>query len=147
MSDVFNLGFTGTRHGMSDLQWNRVAAMVGGLYGWRGPFVAHHGDCVGADSEFHWICRWSASDATIEIHPGPSGDVARQAGCDGDVRHEGKPHMARNADIVTASHAMIAAPREATGGTVGTINIARRVGKPLAIVWPDGTVTRERWRL
>ncbi len=57
--------------------------------------------------------------------------------------------MRRNADIVRESNIMIAAPFEETeqerGGTWRTIGMARKAKKPLAIVWRDGRVEKERW--
>jgi hypothetical protein len=50
-----------------------------------------------------------------------------------------------------SSTVMIAAPLEsveqAYGGTWRTIEMTRKAKRPLAIVWRDGAVTRERWEL
>jgi hypothetical protein len=58
------------------------------------------------------------------------------------------PHLKRNGHIVDASHVMIACPRlmheELRSGTWMTIRYARRADKPLAIVWPDGSITQEK---
>jgi hypothetical protein len=91
--------------------------------------VAHHGDCVGADEEWHnSILRHFVLPVTIETHPGPLG--AWSAGCLGDVSHTPIPPMKRNAAIVAASQVMIAAPfdddPQPRGGTWSTIGMARK---------------------
>ena len=47
---MWQIGFTGTRHGMTPLQRAGVAAILQQVAG-TGGFVAHHGDCIGADAE------------------------------------------------------------------------------------------------
>lgn len=144
---MIEIGFTGTRHGMSARQLESVRKIVKKSTAGTTTFRAHHGDCVGADCEFHAIAVEADSDAWTVIHPGPIGE--HSAGCVGDDRHDPLPHMLRNRRIVAASTVMIATPFEATeqprGGTWATIRIARKAGKPLAIAWPDGSVTKERW--
>lgn len=144
---MLSIGFTGTRHGMTPAQWHAVRRLV---KDWSSgsSFDAHHGDCIGADAEFHAICETFCGRALVAVHPGPVNDRARQAGCVGVYRLPNKAHMARNAAIVAAASAIIAAPAEATeqerGGTWATIRMARRSGKPLAIVLPSGEVVKER---
>lgn len=141
------LGFTGTRHGMTPQQRATVTAIVQEV-AQGGEFVAHHGDCVGADAEFHDLCRTEPC-SMIVVHPGPLDDLPNQAGRVGDSRHEPLTHMRRNKNIVMTSTVMIAAPLErieqAHGGTWRTIEMARKAKRPLAIAWHDGGVTRERW--
>jgi hypothetical protein len=140
-----HVGFTGTRHGMTDAQRTAVTAILGEI----GELVAHHGDCVGADGEFHDLCR-ARSGASIVIHPGPATD-ADHAGKVGDERREPMNHMKRNKTIVTESAVVIATPFEDVeqefGGTWKTIGMARKAKRALAIVLRDGTVIRERWDL
>jgi hypothetical protein len=47
------VGFTGTRKGMTPQQRVAFAELVITLR----PTQAHHGDCVGADAEFHHGCK------------------------------------------------------------------------------------------
>lgn len=122
---TMHIGFTGTRHGMSGRQFSRVTREVERLA--TGDVVAHHGLCVGADAEFHRLMR-RFDGAEIDGHPGPDGHLrAQDVLC--DWVHDPAPYMARNADIVAASHVMIAAPYEDTpqprGGTWATIKMAR----------------------
>lgn len=146
---ALSIGFTGTRHGMTTEQLDAVRVLLVLVAPPDAIFHAHHGDCVGADEQFHKLCRNTNGRGYIIVHPGPLHDVANKAGCLGDERNAGRPHMARNRDIVDASTVMLAAPLDATeqqrGGTWATIRMARRAGKPLAIVLPSGEVVRERW--
>lgn len=142
---TLHVGFTGTRFGMTTEQFRAVRRLIP-----TGPFTAHHGDCVGADAEFHEICTGLA---TIEVHPGPISDLS--AGCPGHVRHDPRSHMVRNAAIVAASQVMIAAPPQddpqSRGGTWATIGMARRAlraGKlrELYVVGRGGQLLRhEEW--
>lgn len=124
---MLSLGFSGTRFGMSPAQHSAVWCLISTLYA-RGPMVAHHGDCIGADAEFHAIVRFHL-EARIVIHPGPEDDRARQAGCVGDERLPPDGHMRRNKAIVRASHILIGAPFEDVeqdrGGTWSTIRMGR----------------------
>lgn len=141
------IGFTGTRHGMTPSQRSAVTAIVQEVARGAG-FVAHHGDCVGADAEFHDLCRMEPL-SVIVVHPGPLDDLPGQAGRIGDSRREPLSHMRRNKNIVMVSTVMIAAPFEMTeqahGGTWRTIEMARRAKRPLAIIWRDGAVAKEKW--
>jgi hypothetical protein len=146
---MWQIGFTGTRHGMTPPQRAAVAAILEPLAE-PGGFVAHHGDCIGADAEFHDLCR-ELPQSFIVVHPGPLDDLPNQAGRVGDERRLPVPHMRRNKNIVMASTVMIAAPLEVAqqpyGGTWRTIEMTRKAKRPLAIVWRDGAVTDERWEL
>lgn len=143
---MIHLGFTGTRHGMTREQLHNVRSLVVSLKNANAPtrIAAHHGDCVGADAEFHAICR--ALGCWLVIHPGPIGEYS--AGCVGDERHDPLPHMQRNRAIVASSAYMIGAPfemeRQKRGGTWATIGMAelaeKRVGKSLIVVLPHGAL-------
>jgi hypothetical protein len=139
------LGFTGTRHGMTAAQRAAVVELLDELAPATG-FVAHHGDCVGADAEFHDLCRERPS-SFIVIHPGPITDLEHQAHRVGDERREPLPHMRRNKNIVLASDVIIATPFEDLeqeyGGTWRTIGMARKAKRQLAIVWRHGRIIRE----
>lgn len=134
---MIEIGFTGTRAGMTEAQKKAVATLIQE----EKPDVVHHGDCVGADADFHALMR-SLTLATIEGHPGP--DDAQRAHCDFDVEHPVQAHFARNRTIVERTTTLIACPRtmqeEERGGTWYTIRYARKVEKRHIIVWPNGSV-------
>lgn len=143
---MIHIGFTGTRHGMSEAQRRMVditvADMIGGDLDLR--VVAHHGDCTGADAQFHIIAVQYGAMTVGHI---PDDNTYRGfAQCD-DTR-DPLPYLKRNQNIVDAATYMIAAPGEMTeqdrGGTWSTIRMARRAKKPLIIVYPDGT-TEGSW--
>ncbi len=132
------VGFTGTRQGMTEEQ----AASVRGLLCSLRPTEVHHGDAIGADSDFHNLVRTWCPDCVIHVHPCNLSDQRRF--CQADVLYEVLPPLLRNSDIVKAADVMIATPAEAQeqirGGTWSTIRKARQAGKPLHIVLPDGVV-------
>jgi hypothetical protein len=136
-----HIGFTGTRHGMTFEQKQLVANIIRGERGTH----AHHGDCVGADAEFHAIS--DLIGLTIIGHI-PVNESDR-AFCTFHASMPALPYMRRNAEIVRCSDIMIATPFEMDeqerGRTWRTIAITRRARKPLVIVLPNGLCKYERW--
>lgn len=131
-----NIGFTGTRSGMTRLQHNAVA----GLIDEHAPGEFHHGDCVGSDAESHRIVR-TIGFWRITIWP-PMNDVLR-AWCEADVLKSEQGYMQRNRSIVNATGLLIGTPKTEVqkGGTWATIKYAQRRNKTVLIVWPDGDIT------
>ena len=107
-----------------------------------------HGGCVGSDEQMHRIVIGFCPDAQVAIRPGPDlgGEFVAQwcLSEGGTVVLPGKSHFARNRDIVDNVDVMIATPPTVTdpgrGGTWYTINYAKKVGKPLLIFFPDGSM-------
>lgn len=136
------IGFTGTRNGMTTAQMAAVARLVRQLQ----PAEAHHGACIGADAEFHWIVRREMPTCQIVGHPGPDESMqARRALEDCDVTLAPKNHFARNRDIVEVAvdgviGAPPAEPLPAKGGTVYTVRHSWKRGRYTAVVWPSGDV-------
>lgn len=131
--DTRAVGFTGTRNGMTQQQTVAVAMLI------LDYATLHHGDCKGADEQAHAIAV--QSDLRTESHP-PTKAVMR-AFCKADVIHPEKDYIARNHDIVKSTYSMIAAPAkmfEDNSGTWSTIRFARKNGKPVTVVFPDGRV-------
>lgn len=132
------VGFTGTRDGMTAEQ----AAVFEGFVPL--PTEFHHGSCKGADIEAAMIVRKIFMvHVPIICHPGPDGDPCQyESGVD-DLRHAPKTHFARNRDIVNQTDMLIACPcdmsEQSRGGTWYTVNYAKKVGKPVTIIWPDGS--------
>ena len=131
------VGFTGTQSDMSVAQYDLLIAV---LSEFNEMTEAHHGDCHGADTIFHWIIDDVHPD--IEVHVHPPEDDKKRSYCVGHVMHEEKPYLERNRDIVDACDVLIACPKgdkeELRSGTWATIRYARKVGKPIAILWKDG---------
>ncbi len=139
VAEVYVAGYTGTRNGMTSKQRLHVRVLV--RYVAR---VLHHGDCVGGDEEMHVI----AKDRGLLIFVHPPIDPSLRAFCKGDFAYPQKEHLVRNREIVHSVEWLIAAPatmlEEVRSGTWATVRYARKIGRPLSIVFPDGSVSHER---
>ncbi len=105
----------------------------------------HHGDCVGADAQAHKIAK--STLARIVVHP-PLSSSRLRSFCAGDESRKPCAFLVRNSHIVKEGiDGLIAAPRESTeqlrSGTWSTIRKARRLGRRIFIVNPDGTFKAE----
>lgn len=132
------IGFTGTRKGMTDVQKTVFEAYILPMTEF------HHGSCQGADVEAARIVRktFRLPVPKIVVHPGPAGPWREESGID-NIFLSPKPFLTRNRDIVNACDELIACPKgmeeEKTGGTWYTIRYARKVGKKVTIIYPDGS--------
>jgi len=138
----FRLGFTGSRKGMTDDQESALRQELRDLLDEYGTeaLEAHHGDAIGADSQFHTICQ--ELNIPVVIHP--SKDQKDRAFCEG-ARAERLPQKFRqqSESIVNSSDVLIAAPdgfheRLRGSGTWMTVRIARTAEKTRVICFPDG---------
>jgi hypothetical protein len=137
MIDGYCFGLTTTRHGMSGEQ---KAAMRTFLLGSIGEL--HHGLCVGGDADGHQIARefgyW------IVGHPPTSAALRANLSC--DEMRPAKPYLVRNKHIVDETIALIAAPSEPEeqprGGTWSTVRYARKIGRPVVLILPNGQVVQ-----
>jgi hypothetical protein len=137
------VGFTGTRQGMTPQQLRVVESLLIEI---AGEFF-HHGDCIGADFQAASLAH--AHGYKIVCHP-PLDNKLRAYSKNSSFMLKPKSHFARNRDIVDDTEHMIATPPYADpitpatkGGTAYTVNYARKRGKPVVIVRPDGSVERE----
>lgn len=137
------LGFTGTQDGMTFPQKNTVAILLGLLQ----PVSVIHGDCVGADEDFHELTRRVLPHA--EIRTRPSNIVELRAGCNADSIYPPQPPLKRDEMLVMDSDLLLATPKkrveETRSGTWFTVRTARKMGRGVIIVWLDGTITLEGW--
>lgn len=137
-----DLGFTGTREGMTDRQQRSVYTLVLMLDPWN----VHHGDCVGADDQMDQI----AVELGIGVCVHPPLDPKHRAWCDTRphdadfLLYEPRPYLNRNHAIVTDTEGLIATPKTMVetkrSGTWATIRYALRHEGPVWIVRPDGSV-------
>lgn len=138
---AMRVGFTGTQHGMTKPQLLAVTRIFNLWYNrTKEGLVVHHGDCIGADAEFHGI---AIQHAAIELHPCTI--ESKRAHCQGaDFEHPALPPLDRNGRIVEACEILLAAPssgiEERRSGTWSTVRRARNARKPVVVVDPDGTV-------
>ncbi len=137
------IGFTGTREGMTSAQAGKVAE-------WMHHCTArefHHGDCIGADEGAHELARLRGW--TIVVHPGNQPSMRAHAAGYRSICAP-KSNLARNRDIVDETVHLLACPKgyteEPRGGTWYTIRYARKLGRGISIIWPDGTYTFEESR-
>lgn len=136
LEGIKTVGFTGTQNGLNMRQFTFLDGVLFALKE-QGASVARHGDCEGADAQFHELAR--KHGYWIVIHP-PTND-AKRAFCRGDTILPVKPYLKRNADIVRGSDILLAGPKslheKARGsGTWATIREARRRGKTYFILKP-----------
>lgn len=132
------IGFTGTRKGMTEAQKASCASLILQL----NITEVHHGDCVGADSDFHDLLYLHGYDNTIHIHPPTKSHL--RAHCMGPkcVIHDPQDYLVRDRVIVDNSDLLIATPasrmEELRSGTWYTIRYAKSKEVPMFVVWPDG---------
>ena len=135
------IGFTGTRFGMTQAQQDVLRSLL-----LTGSGKLHHGDCVGADEQAHDIAR--ALGRTVVIHPASLPDQRAFKSAQ-DIR-EPKAPLVRNKVIVRETTLLIAAPAQAMekhrSGTWSTVRFARKMGRAICILRPDGTLICERDR-
>jgi len=138
------IGFTGTRKGMTTNQQIEVRRLL--AYELGHIREAHHGDCVGADSDFHNICK--GLGIRVILHP-PSDPTHRAFRMDAHKVLSAKPYLERNHDIIDASKILIATPKEyhevRRSGTWATIRYAREKGIRIITVFPSGRVKDIDW--
>lgn len=137
-----NIGFTGSREGMSAKQKNTLLELA--------PLVnvLHYGVCVGADYEAAGIIAgcWSSGAmkaGVCRIVGHPANDTPKETWANHTYSTEirrSKAALERNKDIVNECDILIAAPRtlqeEQRSGTWSCIRYARKVGKPVVILDP-----------
>jgi len=125
------LGFTGTRHGMSQRQWEAFELLLCELDGKHGVTEFHHGDCVGADKDAHLSVARTLLNCDIVIHP-PE-DPKLRAWMISETILRPLPYLERNRAIVNAVDLLVAAPftnhEEVRSGTWATIRYAKKVGR------------------
>jgi hypothetical protein len=136
------VGVTGTREGLTSYQYYAACKLLSAIS--RMSEICpelHFGDCVGADSEVYGLAH-SMRYWTVAHPPEVSRYRARRPA---DQVLLPKPYLDRNRDIVDDTDILLAFPKEAResrfGGTWYTVRYARKVGRRLVIVWPDGAET------
>jgi len=131
-----SIGFTGTQVGMTDEQKSSLKKYLKISVKYS---EYHHGDCIGADEQFHKILEELGTDDII-IHP-PIKNVKR-AFCKAKTILKPKDYLERNKDIVDASEVLIATPKgfdeELRSGTWSTIRYCKKQKKSAFIIYPNG---------
>lgn len=133
------VGFTGTKKGMTKSQKEKVRFF---LVTWSVK-IFHHGCCIGADDEAGII----SLSLSIHVIGHPPIIEKYKADCICHEYREPKSYFVRDHDIVDETDCMIATPKnqfeELRSGTWATVRYARKQGKHIYFIWPDGGVTEE----
>jgi hypothetical protein len=134
------IGMTGNRTGISEKAMKRFRKLMNKSEDIK---EGHHGDCLGADTDFH--DELTEKRIKTIIHP-PDIDTAR-AFSKGTETRKPKPYIARNHDIVDECDVLIGFPssdQEAVrSGTWATIRYARKIDRRIYIIFPNGKVKQE----
>jgi hypothetical protein len=139
------LAFTGTRRGATPAQ---LAAFSEAFPRWN-PSVFVHGGARGADEQADGVAVRFLPAMSIVVYPS---DATREAFWLAKMRmvYPPAPPLKRNLVIVRRADALVALPaelvepsRRRAGSTWMTVRAARRMGKPITIIAPDGTVREE----
>lgn len=137
------IGFTGTRQGLTASQILTLARLLGE----HRPSTVHHGNAIGADEQFDHLVGSGMMQPPPYRVSHPCHYAAQQSKrTSPDEVFPAKAPLERNHDIVEACElliACVAGPEEIRSGTWATIRYARKVGKPIVIIWPEGSTTTE----
>lgn len=154
------IGFTGARGGMTLMQKAEVQSLLSREFEYNKTNEAHHGGCKGADEEFDDICFKLNQDTPLEVgrvvHPSDLSGWRGKWHLPATEMHE-YPPLERNHHIVDAVELMVAAPVGMVGcslcsqafnfyhealrsGTWSCIRYAKKIGRELFIVYPDGSL-------
>ena len=127
------IGFTGSRHGMTDIQRVALRSLLDGM---SGEF--HHGDCLGADYQAATI----AKSMGFRIVSHPPADQTLRAFYPSDEERPPKPYLERNRAIVDETEMLIGTPKEEDevlrSGTWATLRYAKKLDRPWWRITPDG---------
>jgi hypothetical protein len=141
---IEQIGFTATRDGLTGPQLVALSEVLASLP----PYSeGHHGDAIGGDAAIHRMLK--AMGWRIVIHPAYA-SRHRAFMQDADEKRRPKRPLDRNIDIVQETSRLIACPggigEEIRSGTWQTIRTARRLHKPITLVWPDGRAEPDSWQ-
>jgi len=139
-----SIGFTGTQVGMNVEQRATLGYYLKRTLHPNIDVEYHHGDCIGADADFHTLLNELFEECNIKkniiIHP-PIKNIKR-AYCKSDFILEPKDYLDRNKDIVNASKILLATPKEfeeqLRSGTWSTIRYCKKQKKKAFIIFPNG---------
>lgn len=139
---VRSVGFTGTQRGLTPEQWDQLGQWLLRLH----PTEANHGDCVGADAQFHRRVRELLPWARVVLHPPRVPD--KRAFCQEDEEKRPLAYLTRNRAIVRASDFLLAAPAQREEklrlGTWSTVRFGRSYSCPLHLILPARAIGGEQ---
>jgi len=135
---MLKIGFTGTRHGMNDVQKKEFEKIVDS----KEVEEFHHGMCVGSDEQAHYII----TTKNIKTIGHPPKYKKFEAKCKCDITTKPFDYLERNKHIVDDTDILVATPdvkEKIRSGTWSTIRYARKKGKRIYIIHKNGRITIE----
>jgi hypothetical protein len=137
---LYITGFTGTRRGLTKQQKEAVTWYL------LEACQLHHGDCVGADEQAQSLAR--NLEVACYAHPGLM--ERWRAHTEGNyLTYDPKPELQRDRDIARVCDRLLACPagyeEETRSGTWATARYGHAFGKPVLVIYPDGTVDKH-WK-
>ena len=135
---MIKIGFTGTRHGMSEEQKSEFKKIIKS----KECEEFHHGMCIGSDEQAHQI----AKDTKIKVVGHPPSFKKFMATTECDITKKPFDYLKRNKNIVDEAEILIATPdvkEKVRSGTWSTIRYARKKGKRIYIIHKNGRTTIE----
>ncbi len=135
---MVKIGFTGTRHGMSEEQLKEFKNFIKS----KDIEEFHHGVCIGSDQQSHDFVK--SKKIKIVGHPPKFKKFMSDSDCDVFM----KPHdyLKRNKHIVDETDILLATPdtkERVRSGTWSTIRYARKQNKKIYIIHKNGRVSIE----
>lgn len=135
------IGFTGTRVGLRPDQVEKIISLLDRYSAQNTGIVVSHGDCVGADTDFHRVCveyRKNNPCVFIQIHIYPPIDPKLRQFNVGDRVFEPDEYLKRNLAILRNSDVLIACVKsvsveEHRSGTWSTIRQAKKRKIPIEL--------------
>lgn len=135
---TIKLGMTGNRNGITDQAMTKLKEFIQN----NDISEAHHGDCIGADTDFHNICV--SNNIKIVIHP--PNNASQRSFCKSDTIKPEKPYIVRNHNIVDNTDILIAFPATKfevlRSGTWSTIRYAKKKNRKILLVYSDGQIKK-----
>ena len=131
------IAFTGNRYGLKEDQQKEIIK----IFDTYQNITVMHGDCVGADTDFHNLCveYKKTRQIQIQIHIFPPIDNKLRAFNNGDLIMSPKPYLKRNEDMVKKCDILIACPTNKDkevlrSGTYATIRKAIKLNKTIHLL-------------
>lgn len=148
------IGFTGTKKGVTTVQGTQLLSVLTHLVS-EGVSEARHGDCVGADSQFHSIVV-GLKVPRVVIHP-PTNPEYRYFCKEKNPAPDGveiislpeEPYLVRDHRMVDAVNFLIGCPLTLNevlwSGTWATLRYAQKINREYLIIFPDGSMQSGEW--
>ncbi len=137
---MLRIGFTGTRHGMTDDQKKEFKKLITS----KEFEEFHHGMCEGSDEQAHHIIETDKPEVKRTGHPPKYTGSMVDVPC--HVLMKPADYLTRNHNIVDTTDILIATPdikEKTSSGTWSTIRYARKKEKKIYIIHKNGRITIE----